>query len=174
MCRPQPGGWSGANRFAAGVLVAVVLARLAAVAVAWHGMGENYWEYRSIAARIPFHSMTVPIMVGMGRHETNVPRCEMYGPLSIAQFEQAGPLFADENQHPLRLMGPLKQAAARLERSIVPMEPDTDYNSYMTVAASAGFDYLLVCNAQLLTRPFPANTQLVARTQHFALLRAKR
>ncbi len=47
-----------------------------------------------------------------------------------------------------------------------------DYNGYMTAAAAAGFDYLLVCNAQLLKEPFPPQLQLIARSAHFALLRA--
>ena len=169
-----PGGWSGASRWAAGALVVTVAVRLAAVAFAWHGTGEQYREYRSIAARIPRHSMTIPIMVGAGRHEIDVPRCEMYGPLAIAQFEQAGPLFADGQQQPLLLAGPLRQAVMRLDRGVKAVQPGADYNSYIAAAASAGFDYLLVCNSQLLTRPFPANAQLVARTPHFALLQAER
>ena len=167
-----PGSWSRASRWAASALIVTVAIRLAVVAFAWHGTGEQYREYRSIAARIPRHSLTIPIMVGAGRHETDVPRCEMYGPLAIAQFEQAGPLFADEKQQPLLLAGSLQQAVTRLDHSVKPPEPGMAYNSYIAAAAFAGFDYMLMCNAQLLARPFPANTHLVARTPHFVLLRA--
>ena len=52
------------------------------------------------------------------------------------------------------------------------MERPADYNTYMSDAVVAGFDYLLVCNAQLMTQPFPDNASLVAQTSHFALLRA--
>ncbi|MEP6830638.1 MAG: hypothetical protein ABI963_09885, partial [Rhizomicrobium sp.] len=106
-------------------------------------------------------------------HETKVARTEMYGPLLVIQREQAGPLFSDEKQQPLLLSGLLKKTMDDLaSRPESRYQAIPDYYRTMTAASSAGFDYLLVCNAQLLTGPFPAQLQLVARTAHFALLRS--
>ncbi len=91
----------------------------------------------------------------------------------IAQYRQAGALFADEKQQPLRLIGALKEAVADLPGH-PPGEPIADYNRYMSAATAAGFDYLLVCNIQLLTQPYPGNLAMIAQTRHFALLRAAR
>ena len=168
----SPLAWTQASRAVGALLVVTVLVRLIAIAASWHGYGQSYREFRAIAARIPPGSLTMPVMVGSGHHETKVPRCEMYGPLLIAQFGQIGPLFSDEKQQPLRLTGRLKQADEALHTGTV--IPRDDYNRQMTAAASAGFDYLLVCNTQLLKRPFPPGLEKIAATPHFALLRAMR
>ena len=55
-----------------------------------------------------------------------------------------------------------------------PNAPIADYNRYMSAAAAAGFDYLLICNTQLLTQTYPGNLAMIAQTRHFALLRAVR
>jgi hypothetical protein len=58
----------------------------------------------------------------------------------------------------------------------VPVSPDErtrDFNPYMAAAASAGFEYLLVCNAHLVARPFSRDMVVVAESLHFALLKAK-
>ncbi len=97
----------------------------------------------------------------------------MYGPLLVTQYNQITPLFALSGQHPLRLVGRLNTAADQLQTNPVSAhEVVSDYNAYMEAAEAAGFDHLLVCNAQLLTQPLPQDMKLVARTPHFALLRA--
>jgi hypothetical protein len=169
----RPGAWAGRERIAFGILMVTVFARLAAIAASWHGYADLYREYVSVASRIPPGKMTVPVMVGAGNHETKVPRTEMFGPLLIIQHGQAGPLFADPNQQPLLLNGPLKKAmddlAARPgSRTGIFLNP----YRYVTAAAASGFDYMLVSNAQLLTKPLPAQLPVVARTTHFILLRA--
>lgn len=166
-------GWTAATRAACGVLIVTVAVRLIAIAVSWHGYGQSYQEFRSIAGAVPPGSLTLGIMVGSGHHETEVPRCEMYDPLLIAQYSQIGPLFADEKQQPLRLIGALKNAVKALPATaIIPLGDGAEYNRYMTTAAAAGFDYLLVCNRHLLNQAFPGNLDVVAETPHFALLRA--
>lgn len=169
--RAEP--WPLASRIAGAVLVGVVVVRLAAVAMSWHAYGAQYREFQSVAAHIPPGSLTIGVGIGSGFHETNVPRCEMYGPLLVSQYGQAGPLFADAKQQPLGLVGRLKDAVATLHAN-QPLERPSDYARFMSDAASAGFDYMLVCNAHLLTQPYPDNAALVAQTAHFALLRAKR
>ena len=126
-----------------------------------------------MASPIPPGKLTVPVMVGEGNLETKVPRTEMFGSLLVIQRGQAVPLFADPNQQPLLLKGPLKRAVKKLDvhpdgRSGIFLNP----YRYVTAAAEAGFDYMLVSNAQLLTRPLPPELAVVARTPHFILLRA--
>jgi hypothetical protein len=159
---------------AGGILIATVAIRLIAVTASWQHYRSDYREFTSVAAQIPPGSLTMGVMVGAGHHETEVPRCEMYGSLLIAQYGQIGPLFAFQGQHPLLLDGGLKAATERLEQTEpVPYANAKDYRPYMTAAGAAGFDYLLVCNAQLLKHPFPPGLELVARTPRFALLRAR-
>lgn len=170
----RPGAWTGSERIALAALIVTVFARLAATAASWHAYADLYREYASVAAHIPPRTMTVPVMVGAGNHETKVPRTEMFGPLLIIQRQQAGPLFADPNQQPLLLKGPLKKAVEDLAsrpggRTGIFLDP----YRYVTAAAASGFDYMLVSNAQLLARPLPPELPVVARTPHFILLRAR-
>jgi hypothetical protein len=167
------GPWTAEARVAGGVLVGVVALRLIAVTASWQSYAGDYREFTSIAQKIPPGSLTMGVMVGAGHHETDVPRCEMYAPLLIAQHGQVGPLFAFQGQHPLLLTGALKEAAQKLERTEpVPYAHARDYGPYMTAAGQAGFEYLLVCNAHLLQHPVPPELGVVARTAHFALLKA--
>lgn len=171
----RPGSWTSQTRAAGGILVATVIVRLIAVTASWQHYADDYREFTSIAQKIPRGSLTMGVMVGAGHHETEVPRCEMYAPLLIAQHDQIGPLFAFQGQHPLLLTGGLKEATERLERmERVPYANTVDYGPYMTAAGAAGFEYLLVCNAHLLQRPVPPGLGIIARTPHFALLRAGR
>ena len=116
--------------------------------------------------------MVMQVMVGAGDHETEVPRCEMYGPLLIAQYGQIGWMFADKDQHPLDLEGPLRKAVITLHKNFVSGGHD-EYGRYMTVAAQAGFEYMLVCNAHLLNETLPPSMTVMARTPNFVLLHAK-
>jgi hypothetical protein len=164
--------WTGWSRLACGALVAIVFVRIGAITADWRGYARDYREFKSVAEKIPPGSMTLGVMVGSGHHETGVPRCEMYGPLLVTNYGQIGPTFDDENQHPLVLTGALKRANDSLALNArIPTEMTTDFNPYLTAAAASGYDHLLVCNPGMLTHPFPAGMDVVARTPRFALLR---
>jgi hypothetical protein len=163
--------WRKDTLVAVGVLVGVVVVRLSVVATNWHGYASIYQEFQTIAAKIPAGSMTASVMVGAGHHETDVPRCEMYGPLLISVYGQVGPLFADEKQQPLAMIGRLKTAVDGDQVPAGLMNSRMDENSRaISIAATAGFDQILVCNAQLLRHPLPPGVHLVEQTSHFALL----
>lgn len=169
------GAWTRNDRLISALLVAIVFLRLGAVARDWHGYNDTYREYAAIAHKIPDGRTVAPIMVGMGHHETDVHRSEMYGPLLVPMYHQAVALFSDERQQPLLLEGALRSSATRMpappvvEDGVIP-----DYQAYMKSAALLGFDYLLICNADLLNQPPPPNTTVIARTTHFILLKSLR
>jgi len=169
------GPWRAPDRAAAGLLVAVVAARLVAVTAQWQGYDGYLREFRTVAAAIPSRSVTLGVMVGSGHHETDVPRCEMFPPLLVSLYGHGVPLFADPNQQPLLLTGDLWKARDGLQmRAVLPSEMTRDYNPYMTLAGEAGYDVLLICNRHLLTHPYPPGFRLLAETPHFAALQAKR
>lgn len=171
----SPLSWTRESRIACLMLGVIVCARIGVVAINWHGYGDRYAEFQSVAAKIPAGSRLMGVSVGAGHHETGIPRCQMYAHLAVMQYPLAAPLFSDKSLHPLVLAGALKQAEDRLHM-LAPVPPDedtTDFNPYMTAAIAAGYQYLLVCNAQLLPHPIPENLIVVASTPNFALVRAK-
>jgi hypothetical protein len=173
--RVTEGPWRAVDRAACGVLVMIAFARIAAIAVQWNGYDGYYREFRTVAARVPPQSLVLEITVGSGHHETNVPRCEMFGPLLVSLFGHVVPLFSDRNQQSLLLTGSLQRARDALQRrAVLPSEKTKDYNPYMSLAGRSGYDVLLVCNRQLLTQPYPAGWKSIAESQHFAVLRAEK
>jgi len=161
-----------ADRLAGTAIVLIAGARLAVTAVAWHGYGAEYREFESLEPKIARGSIVSEVMIGAGHHETRVPRCEMFGPMLVLDDRAAAPLFSDPNQQPLIKIGRLKTAAESLQAAVPLPRPETiDYRPYMAGAIKAGFDYLLVCNANLLNLPLPAGLQVIAQTSHFRLLR---
>jgi hypothetical protein len=172
---PSSIAWTGESRIACLMLGVIACIRIGVVAINWHGYGDRYAEFQSVAEKIPAGSRLMGVSVGAGHHETDIPRCQMYAHLAVTQYALAAPLFSDKSLHPLVLAGALKQADDRL-RMLAPVPPDertTDFNPYMTAAIAAGYQYLLVCNVQLLSHPLPENLVVVARTPNFALLRSK-
>jgi hypothetical protein len=135
----RPGPWLGTDRIAVAALIGIVVVRLGAIAISWHGYGTTYREFVSVAEQIPREKMTIPVMVGSGNHKTKVARTEMYGPLLVIQREQAGPLFSDEKQQPSLLNGPLKSTMDDLaSRQESRYQAIPDYYRTMTAASSAG------------------------------------
>ena len=157
-----------------GTLTAIVVLRLAVTAWDWHGYAAQFREYESVTADLPKGSLSIGVAVGSGHHESSVPRCEMYGPLLIARQNQIGPLFSTQGQHPLLVQGRVEPAMNFFRGKPVPNETTRDYNPYLGLVADAGFDNVLICNTQLLSRPFPANFRVVRETPHFALLHVVR
>jgi hypothetical protein len=158
----RPGPWTQISRVMGGILIAVAVLRIAAISVHWHSYTEMYDEFREVAAHIPPQSLTTAIAVGSGKHATHVPRCEMYGPLLIAELGHAGPLFADEKQQPLRLIGPMTGGGSTGRR------PAIEYRDQVTGSL---YEDILVCNANLLPEPVPPGRRAVAASKHFVLLR---
>ncbi|MES2293757.1 MAG: hypothetical protein V4527_10715 [Pseudomonadota bacterium] len=171
----RSGSWTLASNLVCAVLGLTAILRIGAIATQWHGYAPTYREFQAIAAQLPRGAVTKGVSVGAGYHETDVPRCEMYEPLLISERGAIVPLFDYTGEHPLVMAGRLKDASSTLRHHPTEFkERIQDYSIYMTAAASAGFDYLLVCNAHLLSDPVPSDWNPIARTPHFVLLRAKR
>jgi hypothetical protein len=163
--------WTKLDWMSGSLLCAIAAGRIAAVAIGWHAETALYAEFQAVAAKIPPGAVTLEVMAGSGHHETTVLRCPVYGPLLVALHKDLTPLFADPDQQPLLLVGKLGQAQQRLDRiTPLPDERVRDFNPYMTEAADAGYQYLLVCNRQLITKPFSSRFRLRSETAHFALL----
>jgi hypothetical protein len=95
----------------------------------------------------------------------------------ISQYGQIADTFHDEHQQPLRLIGRLQAAVSRMPvvqsqywgTNVLPL-----YQAQIADSGPDGFDYVLLCNADRYTLPLPADTQLIARTRRFALLKTLR
>jgi hypothetical protein len=155
-----------------GALALIVVVRLVAIAVGWQTYTHEFAEFETVAARLPPGAMTVALVPSNNRLYEAGPRCQMYGPLLISTHGQIGPLFANADQQPLRLVGKLRQAFDALPINTGKAHTNPQYYDNIAAAAGpAGFDYLLVCNIELLTRPLPRGYAEVARTTHFVLFK---
>jgi hypothetical protein len=155
--------WTPVAKLVGAILIATTAVRIAAIALSWHSYAASFSEFLSVARRIPPGSLTEGIAIGSGHHESSIPRCEMYGPILITNFGQVGPLFADEKQQPLRLIGPLSGSG-------VAGKPALSTNDAVRKAFSGNYDHVLLCNIQLLPSLNTHGERAIARTKHFALL----
>lgn len=161
------------DKFAMASLVTLVLVRLTFVGLDWAQYRDRFAEFDAVARAIPKGSLVAGIDISLDERLVTRPRSEMYGPLLVIQYGQAGPLFANATQQPIRLVGKLGEAAAGTPKSLGLKNKDAPefFSRFIEHAQAAGqYDYILICNAQRLTRPFPRGTAIAARTAQFTLL----
>jgi hypothetical protein len=157
-----------------GALLALVILRIVALGVQWQEYRRDFAQFRTVAAAIPSSQTVQFVYISRLTRVEPGPRCEMYGPLLALLYGQATPLFADNTQQPLKIIGDLRQGIdalpanphlqgigeARYERDVV------------AASAKAGrFGYVLVCNADRLPGPLPANVSVAAQSGRFQVLR---
>ena len=163
------------NRSALLVIGALVVVRLAAIAIGWQGYAADYADFKRIALMIPPRSLIYDIMVGGSPRDSTSPRCAMYRPLLIRDYHQIGPLFADGYKQPLQLVGRLQAAMTALPRGFAAGNNRPGYDDEVVARAGpAGFDFLLVCQARLLSRTLPVGVTVAAQTPHLTLLDLRR
>lgn len=162
------------ERAAIAVLGIVVAVRLAAIAVDWQGYATDYTAFARVAPLIPRGALVNDIVVGGAPRDSDARRCSMYRPLLISEHGAIGPLFADVLKQPLRLAGPLAAAVAALPPGRASGEVLDYYSDLVARSGAAGFDYLLVCNADRLAHPLPTGVTTIAHTPRFDLLRLAR
>ena len=156
-------------------LAVIVAVRLIAIALGWQLYARDFADFRRVAAAVPPGALVNDIMVGGTPRETDVRRCAMYRPLLVSQYGAVAPLFANDTQQPLRLAGPLRKASERMPSYRASGETRFGfYDDQIIDAAAAGFQYLLVCNYDGLTRHLPGDAPPVARSSRFELLRIDR
>gem|GEM_PF-1699227 len=166
-----------ADRGRAAALTAItVLAgiRLISIALSWQSYARDYRDFETVARAIPTGSLVADLMVGGIAHSSRAPRCGMYGPSLVIGYHQAVPLFANDTQQPMRQIGRLAAGVAAFQPAVgtwVGVNPD-EYDRYLEALRAAGyFQYVLVCNANLLPRPLPTFAKIVSQTPRFELLR---
>lgn len=165
-----PAGGAG-TRPAVVAVATIVAIRLVAIAIGWQDYAADYAGFRRIAALIPPGSLVHDVVVGGTPRDSSAPRCLMYRPLLIRDYGQLGPLFADEFQQPLQLTGKLRAALSQLPPGFASGHNPVGFDDDIVARAGpAGFDFLLVCGAEHLTRPLPAGVVVAARTPRLTLL----
>jgi hypothetical protein len=161
------------DKICAGVLVAMVTARIIWIGSVWAGYGQDFAEFRSVARLIPADRLVVGINISLAEHATPAHRCEMYPPLLVPLNGDAAPIFAIPGQQPISIVGDLRKAIDETPSPYGLRDPDAPaFASRYIAAANAGghFGYLLICGAERLTQPFPAGTRVLSKTRHFVLL----
>jgi hypothetical protein len=160
------------DRACVGVLAAAVLVRLSAIGVAWRGYAEDFAQFQTVAAAIPAGALVDDARFAPSRPDVDLPRCAMYSPMLVALRDDATPLFANEGQQPLRIIGPLNAALNALHVDVDHHHFPLRYaEALVQRAGSAGFGYLLVCNTEGAPWQVPPKAQVLARTSKFTALR---
>lgn len=162
------------DRAIVGALGLLIALRLVLIAVGWQDYAADYRDFEPLAERIPSGSMVLDVIVGGTPRLSTAPRCAMYRPILVAARAVVGPLFADEAKQPLRLVGPLRAAVGLLPPGLALGSNPPDHDDKVIAAAARGFDYILVCNVDALTRPIPASMSVIARTDRLTLLKVRK
>lgn len=162
-----------AGRVAA-VMAIIIAVRLAGIALAWQPYAADKRDFDRIATVLPKGALVETIVVGGGRLDYSRRRCAMYGPLLVAEHGGVGRLFANEDQQPLVTTGPLRAAIDATSRPPRSGLAKPGYFDDLLANASRGtFPYVLLCDADRLTRTLPATLSPVAVVGRFTLLAAR-
>lgn len=162
-----------ASRFETGLLATIGLLtglRLAALALAWAPYAHDEADFRRVAATLPPGSLVETIWPNQGRLDPR-RRCQMFPPRLISDFQMVGRLFAHATQQPLEITGPLKRAIDRT----LSRDPDVRRQPFyheraIAAAIPAGFDAVLVCDAERLIGPVSDSLKIAAKSGRFTLL----
>jgi hypothetical protein len=153
------------------VMAALVAMRLAGIALLWQDYATDQRDFDAVASRLPRGALVETVVVGGDRLDYSHRRCAMFGPLLVAEHGVATRLFANEDQQPLVIAGPLRDAIARAGRPDRRSLAAPDYFDVVVAAASSGaFPFVLICDADRLTQPLPPQTRPVAAQGRFTLL----
>jgi hypothetical protein len=151
---------------------ALVLVRLVATSLDWAGYARDNDDFATVTAALPQHVLTESIIVTTARGDDSRRRCQMFAPSLISEHGAAGRLFANEDQQPLRIIGPLAEAiktAARPRHSAPYGERNTETD--LAAAVRGGFPWLLTCDANYLADRLPPGAAVAATAGRFMLVR---
>lgn len=152
----------------AAALVAITLVRLAAITIDWGGYAADNRDFRQVAAALPPGTLVEYVFTHTERLDP-ARRCQMYGPMLIAEHGSVGRLFANATQQPLQVRGSLQAAMSAETRPSFAERSRPDYVPRVVQAAGrAGFPWLLLCDGDDVT--LPPGARLAARSGRFRLL----
>jgi hypothetical protein len=169
--RPEPPFTRADTAIMAG-FAALVALRLAATSLDWAGYARDNDDFTTVTAALPRHVLTESIIVTTARGDDSRRRCQMFAPGLISQHGAAGRLFANEDQQPLRIIGPLADAirqAARPRHNGSYGERASEAD--LAAAVRGGFPWLLTCDANYLADRLPPGASVAASAGRFMLIR---
>jgi hypothetical protein len=164
--------WRGdrTDKLTAGLLIGIVALRMIYIGVQWQDYRQDLTAFQSAAQAIPPGSVVAYVDAGKTGRLRDGRRCDMYGPLLVAEHRDAAPLFAVKWQQPLQLSGPLQDAVLGLSMVRHTFRRPT-FNDDLIAAAvtQRRFGYVMICDADRLLRPTPGT--MVNHTGRFTVLR---
>jgi hypothetical protein len=152
--------------------VALVGLRLVATSLDWAGYARDNDDFATVAAALPRHVLAESIIIPTARGDDSRRRCQMFAPSLISEHGAAGRLFANEDQQPLRIIGPLAEAirTAARPRHATPYGVN-DSNADLAAAVRGGFPWLLTCDFDGLEQQLPPGAEVAAAAGRFRLVR---
>lgn len=157
------------------LLGVIALVRVAAITIGWSDYARHYADFQAVASVIPRGALVTDVLPRDPdwRNQADT-RCQMYRSLSILLNGAVAPLFAHPSQQPLRLIGPIKQAAGDvIEKRDLRMEGVDGYfdDALARIAAAGRFDYVILCSRERLTRPLPPGMHIAAERGGITILK---
>lgn len=151
-------------------MAGLVALRLGGIALAWQAYGQDQRDFDAIAAKLPRGALVESIVVGGDRLDYSRRRCTMFGPLLIAEHGMTGRLFANETQQPLVMTGPLQAAIDSYRRPAKgSLQTPGYFDTVVEATAKSSFPWMLICDADRLSRPVPAGVEQAATQGRFTL-----
>lgn len=149
-------------------LATIMAARLVAITIAWNGYAADNRDFRQVAAALPSGTLVEYVFTHTDRLDP-ARRCQMYGPMLIAEHGSVGRLFANATQQPLQVRGALQAAMDAETRPSFAERSRPDYvPRVLQSAARAGFPWLLLCDGNDVA--LPPGARVAARAGRFSLL----
>jgi hypothetical protein len=152
-------------------LVLLVIARLAVIGVGWHRYRDDFDSYLTATRAMPPGHVALFVNAARENRLDQRPRCEMFGPLMIPLRDEAAPLFAYGTQQPITLVGALKSAQEGQPTMTGPRPIRFQDDRIAEAVRLQRFDYIVICDAERLTRPLPAGAQVVSHAGRFTVVK---
>ncbi|MGZ6040162.1 MAG: hypothetical protein ACXWKR_15945 [Phenylobacterium sp.] len=159
------------DRICQAALVLLVIARLAVIGVGWQRYRDDFDAYLTATRAMPPGHVVMFVNAAREDRLDPRPRCEMFGPLMIPLRGQAAPLFAYGSQQPIKLAGALKSAQEGQPTMTGPRPIRFQDDRIAVAARLRRFDYVLVCDAERLSRPLPAGAEVVSHAGRFTVVK---
>lgn len=150
----------------------LVALRLVATSLDWAGYARDNADFATVTAALPRHVLAESIIIPTTRGDDSRRRCQMFAPRLISEHGAAGRLFANEDQQPLRIIGPLAEAIKKAARPRHSAPYDSnDSKADLAAAVRGGFPWLLTCDFDRLEQQLPPGAQIISAAGRFRLVK---